>query len=671
MVDKKEKYICSNRLPRRKGKRSSCIKRIRIKSDDTESDKSLTIISEILGDDISNNSDISPYNDVFTINQGKETLTLTEKIQIGWSPELYSLCHKSKNLYNFSNFITRKIFHLYKGNSNVNWNDFLIIRENILPNTSIKNYAQTREKILETFERLRNIIKYRRFSFVGNILSTLIKYSKFYTDIEYAASAQQINRILGQNWKSFKSLLELYYKGKLNFRPNIPRYKPKDGEFMIVYPGQTFQTKESKNHIINTKRTTKYKKFSTTTAELLFPKKHRNYLPSIRVRYDILKNIREVRIVPKGIYYEISIVYSKSTENYNLCDNNALSIDLGSNIILAIANNLGLQPVLIQGRQLKQVNHIINKKSPPLKSIISICKDILKKYNKKGNTKSIVQIIEERHQKYIDHYKLIEYLVNIQINNPNLTYDHYIIQNYGDNKIKQIFNHIKVLLDDNAKCSFLNYQFTDCDRKQDFCSEFLKKLDEKPSSEHNEYINYVLEKNQRSLNNLYKIYNNKIRDAIHKMSRYIIKMCEKNNIGTIIIGYSEGWKSRSNLSKSINRKFIPLPFHKLINLIKYKAQLIGINIIIVDESYTSKCSALDKESIKFHEKYAGERNPEIFGKDGESNKHYGQFYSYVSKKYIHADINAAFNIGRKGSPQLFEDVHPYQMLIPPIRIAVS
>ncbi|GAG75099.1 unnamed protein product, partial [marine sediment metagenome] len=96
-----------------------------------------------------------------------EKLTLTEKIQVDWSQELYDLCHRSKDLFNFSDFITRKIFHLFMDNPNVSWNDFLIIRENIMPNPSIKNYAQKRQKLLKTFDKLKDIIKYRKFNLVG------------------------------------------------------------------------------------------------------------------------------------------------------------------------------------------------------------------------------------------------------------------------------------------------------------------------------------------------------------------------------------------------------------------------------------------------------------------------------------------------------------------------
>ena len=42
-------------------------------------------------------------------------------------------------------------------------------------------------------------------------------------------------------------------------------------------------------------------------------------------------------------------------------------------------------------------------------------------------------------------------------------------------------------------------------------------------------------------------------------------------------------------------------------MISYKATLEGINVKIVEESYTSKCSFLDNEQICKHESYKGRR----------------------------------------------------------------
>jgi putative transposase len=227
------------------------------------------------------------------------------------------------------------------------------------------------------------------------------------------------------------------------------------------------------------------------------------------------------------------------------------------------------------------------------------------------------------------------------------------------------------LLDVDSINDYLFYEKKELKRKQSICNDLEYELKKRFGNTHIQRVKELRLQNQIILDRLFKNYRNKTRDAIHKMSYFVIGSCKKHDIGTIVIGYNEGWKTSSILSKAVNRRFIPLPFYKLIQSIKYRAILIGIEVIVQEESYTSKCSAMDKEAIEFHLNYAGVRNPSIRGKDGVEHKHYGQFYSYKSDKYIHSDINGAFNIGRKGKPSLFDGIPQSWILIPPRRIAVT
>ena len=78
-----------------------------------------------------------------------------------------------------------------------------------------------------------------------------------------------------------------------------------------------------------------------------------------------------------------------------------------------------------------------------------------------------------------------------------------------------------------------------------------------------------------------------------------------------------------------------------ISMISYKATLEGINVKIVEESYTSKCSFLDNERICKHESYKGRRI-----KRGLFKTSFG--------KIINADINGAFNVIRKSEKESFD-----------------
>ena len=125
-----------------------------------------------------------------------------------------------------------------------------------------------------------------------------------------------------------------------------------------------------------------------------------------------------------------------------------------------------------------------------------------------------------------------------------------------------------------------------------------------------------------------------IEDKIHKVSRWIINLCKKNNIGTIIIGLNKGWKQEINLGKKTNQKFVEIPFSRLIDKITYKGKLIGIDVQTVEESYTSKVDHLAFEPLEKRDVYSGKRIKR------------GLFQSSVHK-LINADVNGAIGIGRK------------------------
>jgi len=104
------------------------------------------------------------------------------------------------------------------------------------------------------------------------------------------------------------------------------------------------------------------------------------------------------------------------------------------------------------------------------------------------------------------------------------------------------------------------------------------------------------------------------------------------------IGYNPLWKQQLRLRKKTSQLFVILPFNKLISLLKYKAEEKGIQVELVEESYTSKCSFLDDEIPKKQSTYTGKRVKR------------GLFLS-ATGVLINADVNAAFNILLKGDPQ--------------------
>jgi putative transposase len=117
------------------------------------------------------------------------------------------------------------------------------------------------------------------------------------------------------------------------------------------------------------------------------------------------------------------------------------------------------------------------------------------------------------------------------------------------------------------------------------------------------------------------------------------------------LGYNKGWKSEINIGKRNNQNFVGIPFFKLNWMIEYKSKNAGLILQKQEESYTSKCSFLDQEPIKFHENYKGSRIKR------------GLFVSSEGK-LINSDVNGSLNILRKAVSNVFTDgiedvaVHP-------------
>lgn len=141
----------------------------------------------------------------------------------------------------------------------------------------------------------------------------------------------------------------------------------------------------------------------------------------------------------------------------------------------------------------------------------------------------------------------------------------------------------------------------------------------------------------KRIKKLHLIRNNKIKTLFHRISKNIIGYCIQNDIGTITIGYNKGWKQNINIGKRNTQNFVQIPLLKLVKQIEYKSELIGIKVKEIGESYTSKCSFLDNEEIKHHDKYLGKRISR------------GLFRT-SNGVIINADVNGAYNIMKKAFP---------------------
>ena len=141
------------------------------------------------------------------------------------------------------------------------------------------------------------------------------------------------------------------------------------------------------------------------------------------------------------------------------------------------------------------------------------------------------------------------------------------------------------------------------------------------------------ENRRRRLYHEYTTLNNKTVDALLE-----------RNVGTVIIGWNDGFKHSSNMGRCNNRKFVSLPHKKIVDNLVYKLESLGICVILVEESYTSKASFIDNDVVPVFSKEAKKK----YTFSGR-RKHRGLYISQHGCR-INADLNGAFNIIRKHVP---------------------
>ncbi|MDB9527869.1 transposase [Oscillatoria sp. CS-180] len=133
-----------------------------------------------------------------------------------------------------------------------------------------------------------------------------------------------------------------------------------------------------------------------------------------------------------------------------------------------------------------------------------------------------------------------------------------------------------------------------------------------------------------------------MRDAVNKAARTVINHCLENNIGTLVFGWNKGQKTRSNMGRKGNQKFVQVPTARLKKRIEQLCEQSGIRFIEQEESYTSQASALDLDEIPVY----GEK-PEGWKSSGKRVKR--GLYRSADGETINADCNGAWNIGRKAN----------------------
>lgn len=367
---------------------------------------------------------------------------------------LASFCHKAKNLYNHANYLVRHAFFEEK--------------------------------------------QWLRYGTLDKLLKEDTEYPD-YKEMPTAQSAQQVLRALDSNWCSFFVSIKDYSKNKQKYlgKPKPPKYLKKDGSYELVLTNQNCKIKEDK---------------------IQFPKVFEGFFITPRcIRREDFLSLQQVRIVPKGQYLVVEVIYQIALPEKKKDNGRYIGIDIGVSNLATIGNTIGKPAIILNGRPLKSMNQYYNKK-------ISYYRGIAKRMNRNEYSKRMAQLTKKRMAK--------------------------------------------------------------------------------------------------------------IEDYLHKASRYLIEYCKKEDISKIVIGQNKEWKQESPLGRVVNQSFVQIPFARFLQMIQYKAEEVGITVILTEERYTSGTSFLDGEA------------PTKVNYNKARRVHRGLFVSNTGIA-INADLNGAYQILKK------------------------
>nr|WP_271939463.1 transposase [Roseofilum reptotaenium] len=158
--------------------------------------------------------------------------------------------------------------------------------------------------------------------------------------------------------------------------------------------------------------------------------------------------------------------------------------------------------------------------------------------------------------------------------------------------------------------------------------------------------------------------NQKVENYLHQASRYLVNLLVQKNITTLVIGKNEGWKQKVKMGKVNNQKIVGIPFNRLIEMLTYKCQLVGIKVAIAEESYTSQSNFFNLDPLP------------VYGETVEIPKFTEKrikrgLYRTDTGFLCQGDILGSYNILRKAFPNAFMGYGIERCVVHPRRINLS
>ncbi|MDM8557869.1 transposase [Candidatus Parabeggiatoa sp. HSG14] len=138
--------------------------------------------------------------------------------------------------------------------------------------------------------------------------------------------------------------------------------------------------------------------------------------------------------------------------------------------------------------------------------------------------------------------------------------------------------------------------------------------------------------------------NARIGDYLHKATRQITDICVLHGISKVVVGDVSKSLNQINLGKKTNQNFVNLSLGQFIDKLRYKLELHRITLEVTNESYTSKASFIDADSLP--KKYEPLMSHSFSGKRIKRG-----LYRSQNGTALNADANGAYNILRKSNPK--------------------
>lgn len=159
-------------------------------------------------------------------------------------------------------------------------------------------------------------------------------------------------RVLDKNWKSYFRAIKDWKNNPSKYlgMPKLPKYLKKDGRFPWMIPNNQLVYDYEKGIVYIRNR----------------------LLNDYEWKCRCLGRIIQVRFIPKGSCYVMEIVYETEIPNVKTESNRIASIDLGVDNLVTMTNNIGLNPIIINGKGIKSINQYYNKRLAKEKSLLKI-----------------------------------------------------------------------------------------------------------------------------------------------------------------------------------------------------------------------------------------------------------------------------------------------------------